>query len=69
MNLRHSNLLISSYAPSDQQDAGLTSIRQSKPADLAGPYTQFLSQFLVKPAIWDDHDQHSDFFRLGSMFH
>ena len=30
-------------------------------------YIQFSSQFLVKPANWDYHDQHSDFFRLGFM--
>ena len=38
---------------------------QSKPADLAGPYTQVSSQFLAKPTFGTgnqrtvDHDQHS----------
>ena len=39
----------------------LTVQKQPKQADLAGPYTRFSSQFLVKPANWDDHDQHLTF--------
>ena len=51
----------------------VTSIRQSKPADLAGPYTQFLSQFLVKPALGTRNQRSgtimtsNQLFRLGSM--
>ena len=67
-----------SYTPSDLQDSGLTSIRQSKNSPNQRTWlvldTQLISEFLVKPAfVTRNHrsktimDQHSDFFRLGSM--